>query len=81
MRKVIHILSLTVVLLFAHCTKRNEECEAKCKQVGDAGPCLAAFKRYYFDATERKCKEFTWGGCNGVVPFETLEECQSCGCK
>ncbi|MBA4146415.1 MAG: proteinase inhibitor I4 serpin, partial [Cytophaga sp.] len=29
---------------------------------------------------EKKCKEFIWGGCGGVVPFETLEECKG-GCQ
>lgn len=42
----------------------------------DTGPCDAAIPRYYFDRNERICKQFIWGGCSGVVPFETLEECQ-----
>ena len=51
---------------------------SKCELVPEAGPCKAYFKKYYFDKSEGKCKEFVWGGCGGVVPFETLEECKSC---
>jgi len=26
---------------------------------------------------EGKCVSFIYGGCEGVVPFETLEDCQA----
>jgi len=54
---------------------------AACALVPDAGMCDAAFVRYYFDPRDKQCKPFTWGGCNGVVPFLTLQECKDCGCK
>ena len=47
----------------------------QCKLAPDTGPCRAAHKRYYFDADEG-CKEFIYGGCRGVVPFETKEGCE-----
>ncbi len=53
---------------------------SNCKLEPQVGPCNAAFSRYYFDQEENKCKVFTWGGCNGVVPFETLEDCELCAC-
>jgi hypothetical protein len=37
--------------------------------------------KYYFDPVEEKCKQFTWGGMGGIVPFQTLEECEACGCE
>ena len=43
--------------------------------VPDPGPCEAAMPKYYYDPATRMCKEFLWGGCGGVVPFETMEEC------
>lgn len=52
--------------------------EDRCSLAPDPGPCKANFTRYYYDATEKKCKEFVWGGCDGVVPFETLAECEKC---
>jgi hypothetical protein len=75
------ILTIISILSTSNCTKQNAECLTKCSQKGEAGPCKALIKKYYFDPTEKKCKEFIWGGCDGVVPFQTLEECQSCGCK
>lgn len=50
----------------------------RCELFPDSGPCEAAFPKFYFDQEEQKCKEFLWGGCNGTVPFDTLEECQVC---
>ena len=41
------------------------------------GHCEAAITMYYYDRDEKRCKAFSWGGCGGVVPFETLEECES----
>lgn len=49
-----------------------------CDLEPNSGPCFAAFRRYYFDKAEQRCKEFIWGGCNGTVPFETFEECLEC---
>ena len=45
------------------------------------GPCNASFTKYYFDNESKKCKKFIWGGCEGVVPFNSLEECELCGCN
>jgi len=41
--------------------------------VPENGPCKANFKRYFFDTSEDKCKEFS--GCYPLI-FETLEECK-----
>ena len=48
-----------------------------CYYIPHIGPCDAAFPRYYYDHEEYECLEFTWGGCDGLVPFETLEDCES----
>ena len=73
---------LCYCLLFVSCsdTDSNRMTCPECSLEPNVGPCNAAFVRYYFDTAEGKCKEFTWGGCAGVVPFETLEECQACDC-
>lgn len=47
----------------------------RCKLKPDSGPCKALFWKYYFDDKTKQCKEFIYGGCEGVVPFETKEEC------
>jgi len=48
-----------------------------CYYIPHIGPCDAAFPRYYYDHEENECLEFTWGGCGGLVPFETMEDCES----
>lgn len=49
--------------------------EDPCTLAPDGGSCNAAFERWYFDPVTSRCAGFSWGGCEGVVPFETLAEC------
>ena len=67
---------LTCFISCADDDKKNSD--HPCGLIPDSGPCEAAIVRYYFDQEEQKCTEFIWGGCDGVVPFETLEECLQC---
>ena len=48
-----------------------------CNSIPDPGICLAYFQTFYFDQTTSQCEESYWGGCDGVVPFWTLEDCQN----
>lgn len=75
------ILILALITLIG--CEQDADCEksAACSLEPDPGLCKAYIKRYYYDQTEKKCKEFIWGGCDGVVPFETLEECKQCECE
>lgn len=66
---------------FAECpaavvTDDGDNADNRCNLKPDTGPCKALFKKYYFNQEEKTCQEFVWGGCLGVVPFETLENCQ-----
>jgi hypothetical protein len=54
---------------------------SNCDLYPDPGNCRAFIPKYYFDKDEGKCKEFIWGGCGGVVPFESLEACEECACN
>jgi Kunitz/Bovine pancreatic trypsin inhibitor domain len=56
------------------------DCIVACAKQPETGPCEARVKKYYFDESEGKCKEFFWGGCQGVVPFESMKACESCKC-
>lgn len=56
--------------------RAKEELPEKCRLKPDGGPCKALFERYYFDPQTSECREFFYGGCGGVVPFETREECE-----
>jgi hypothetical protein len=77
-----HLLSwaLLVVMLSLAC-ESTCPLPARCKLSPEAGPCYAYIKRYYYDRDEKRCKEFIYGGCQGVVPFETLEACKACECN
>lgn len=67
------------ITLFSSCT---HFIFSRCHMKPEAGPCKAAFERYYYNPETKKCESFIWGGCQGKVPFETLEECKSkCNCE
>ncbi|WP_460941814.1 BPTI/Kunitz domain-containing protein [Spirosoma daeguense] len=53
----------------------------RCQLQPNAGPCYAAFTKYYYDQSEKRCKTFTYGGCGGVIPFDTMEQCKECECR
>jgi Kunitz/Bovine pancreatic trypsin inhibitor domain len=75
------ILIVLCALALTQCKEKiTNECVENCALTPDAGPCKAAFIKFYFDPKEKTCKQFTWGGCGGVVPFQTKEECEACKC-
>ncbi|ADP71968.1 proteinase inhibitor I2 Kunitz metazoa [Rhodomicrobium vannielii ATCC 17100] len=47
-----------------------------CHLKPEGGRCKANFEAYYFDPAAGACKWFSYGGCGGVVPFETLDACE-----
>ena len=54
----------------------------QCEVDPDPGLCKAYFPKYYFDKETQACQEFIYGGCGGVVPFDTMDECtQQCSTK
>jgi len=55
----------------------TENLPEKCLMKPDQGPCKAIFWKYFFNPKTGSCEEFLYGGCEGVVPFETKEECQA----
>jgi len=58
----------------AHATTTEN---AACKTAPEPGPCKAQIEKFYFDQTTKKCASFNYGGCQGTVPFETLDTCQA----
>ena len=65
------------------CTKEEincqvNECDAKRKLIPERGNCKALIIKYFYNQSTNECDSFNWGGCDGVVPFETLQECENC---
>lgn len=78
--KTIAFILLILGISFYACKKNCFESE-RCQLEPDPGNCKAYVQKYYFDKDENKCKEFIWGGCDGVVPFDTMDECRiDCEC-
>ena len=48
-----------------------------CNSIPDPGICLAYIQTFYFNQTTSQCEESYWGGCGGLVPFWTLDDCQN----
>lgn len=49
----------------------------RCTLKPDQGPCKANFDAGYYDGNAKKCRLFSYGGCEGTVPFETVEACRA----
>jgi hypothetical protein len=78
---IIGVLIALITLPFINC-KKNCGYSDRCNLIPNPGICQAAIAKYYYDKEEKKCNQFTWGGCGGVVPFETLQDCENaCGCN
>ena len=48
-----------------------------CNSIPNPGICDGYFPTFYFNQINSQCEESYWGGCEGVVPFWTLEDCQN----
>ena len=79
--KLFHLLLLASSLALSSCNKKDCNNPDACSLEPDAGICEAYFPKFYYDTDSKTCKEFIWGGCNGTIPFETLEQCWKCECS
>ncbi|MBN1141688.1 MAG: ankyrin repeat domain-containing protein [Deltaproteobacteria bacterium] len=55
---------------------REVDIRGRCPMVPQDGPCKALFWVAYYDSLAGKCREFAYGGCGGVTPFESLDACR-----
>lgn len=51
----------------------------RCGLWGMTGHCRAALRRYEW--RHGSCASFVWGGCGGLVPFETKAACEAAMCS
>ena len=69
------LLPLLLVPLLAACAHRPLPDTCYLQPV--SGKCRASILRYWYDERAGTCKGFVWGGCEGVVPFDTLDACHA----
>jgi hypothetical protein len=81
MKVAIQFISILIVFIIPVGCEDFCNRPSNCSLEPETGSCYAIHRKYYYDPAERRCKEFTWGGCGGVVPFNTLAECQACECS
>ena len=80
--KVQHEITFVILIFFLTSCRRNcTSLPMQCDLTPKSGPGEAAIEKYFFDAEDQVCKPFIWGGCEGVVPFDTMEDCQQCECR
>jgi len=51
---------------YKNCNERTKECSPRsiCNLPKKVGNCRAKIQKWYFDSKERKCKQFSYGGCD-----------------
>ena len=69
---VVDIVSIVSLILNSGNSTIPEECLLE----PDPGPCFGYMPMYYFNQDTQSCEMFIYGGCMGLIPFESLEECQ-----
>jgi hypothetical protein len=65
-----------IALLAAVGCKDEAAGTTACNVEPDAGTCEESIPKYYYDTWTGECEAFTWSGCGGVVPFDTLADCE-----
>jgi len=63
---------LTILLLTLTQCKKDYLKFDRCNLNADAGFCIVAIPKYYYEKNEKKCKQFTWGCCGGLVTSDTM---------
>lgn len=49
--------------------------KSACLEKPSTGPCKAYFEKFFYNQESKKCEIFTWGGCQGNVPFDSFNDC------
>ncbi len=66
----------TVSEIFSSLPYPHASKDPRCTMIPEKGSCKGLFVNYYYDPKTDRCREFIYGGCEGVVPFETQSACE-----
>ena len=66
------VLLIDLIINFGDSTIPEE-----CLLEPDSGPCFGYVPMYYYNQDTQSCEMFIYGGCMGLVPFQSLPECQN----
>jgi hypothetical protein len=84
-RLAIGLVSGLLAVLGTSCidgTRKQDLLHVDCLVAPDPGPCKGAFPGFYYDYQSDRCKSFTYGGCEGARPFESMQAClKTCATK
>lgn len=76
MRTYLLAACLPLLTLLGSCSSQPA-LPAACSAKPESGRCRGAIPRYFFEERIGECRAFIWGGCDGVVPFDTFEACHA----
>lgn len=74
---VIATLSIFLIGILISWGSNTEPEVELCNLEPETGPCKARMLKYYFNQDSKSCQSFIWGGCQGVVPFNKMDECEN----
>lgn len=75
------LLILLTIACFLSCTKDCAAPQGACAEVPPTGElCLAAFNRWFYNASSNKCEQIGYSGCS-QKGFATQAECEACLCN
>jgi ankyrin repeat protein len=57
--------------------KKTVDLRRRCDLGPVSSQCMANFTRAYFESLTSSCREFSYGGCGGEVPFDSVEACRN----
>ncbi|KAI0982785.1 hypothetical protein GJ496_009278 [Pomphorhynchus laevis] len=75
--RIIILICIFIVTIFASRLKAQNKDICNLPPVKGQIQCLAAIKKYTYNASLKECVKYTYGGCHGTANlFQTYDECK-----